>query len=92
MNVWDKMGAKKYLRKGCYRHIECSVTNSLAEFMWRRPLNSTALVAPTHREPMRVFDGTNTQVVAWTIDKWSAKIIQREIYNVRDPKGKRDRK
>ena len=92
VNVWDKMGAKKYLRKGCYCHIECSVTNSLAAFMWRRPLNSTALVVPTHREPIRVSDGTYTQVVAWTIYKWRAKIIQGGIYNVRDPWGKGDRK
>ena len=85
MNVWDKMGANKYPRKSCYHCIECSVANSLAAFMWRRLLNSTALVAPTHRGPVRVSDGTRTQLVVWTIDKWRAKIIQREIYNVRDP-------
>ena len=75
------MGAKKYLRKRCCHRIECSAANSLTAFMWRRPLNSVALVAPTHRKPVRVFDGTSTQVVTWTIDK----IIQREIYNVIDP-------
>ena len=85
MNVRDKVGVEKYLRKSCYHHIECSAANSMAIFMWRRPLNSVALVAPTHREPMRVFDGTSTQVVAWIIDKWRAKIVQRGIYNVRDP-------
>ena len=85
MNVRDKVGVEKYLRKSFYHHIECSAANSMAIFMWRRPLNSVALVAPTHREPMRVFDGTSTQVVAWIIDKWRAKIVQRGIYNVRDP-------
>ena len=85
VNVRDKVGVEKYLRKSCYHHIECSAANSMAIFMWRRPLNSVALVAPTHREPMRVFDGTSTQVVAWMIDKWRVKTIQREIYNVRDP-------
>ena len=52
------------------------------------------MVAPTHKVSIRVSDGTNTQVVAWTIDKWRAKIIQREIYNVRDPeeRGIRERK
>ena len=52
------------------------------------------MVAPTHKESIRVSDGTNTQVVAWTIDKWRAKIIKREIYNVRDPeeRGIRERK
>ena len=85
VNIQDKVGVEKYLRKSCYHHIECSAANSMAIFMWRRPLNSVALVAPTHREPMRVFDGTSTQVVAWIIDKWRAKIVQRGIYNVRDP-------
>ena len=85
-----QMGAKKYLRKSCYHRIECSIANSLATFMWRRPLNSAALVTPTHRGPVRVSDGTSTQVVTWTIDKWRARIIQREIYNVRDPQGKGD--
>ena len=85
VNVRDKVGVEKYIRKNCYHDIEYSAANSMAIFIWRRPLNSVALVAPTHREPMRVFDGTSTQVVAWIIDKWRAKIVQRGIYNVRDP-------
>ena len=80
-----QMGAKKYLRKNCYHCIECFTTNSLTAFMWRRPLNSAVLVAPIHKEPVGVSNGTSTQVVAWMIDKWRAKIIQREIYNVSDP-------
>ena len=87
-----QIGANEYLRKNCYHRIECSITNSLAAFMWRRSLNSAALVAPTHRRPVRMSDGTSTQVMAWTIDKWRAKIIQREIDNVRDSWEKRDRK
>ena len=82
-----QMGVEKYLRKNCYQHIKCIVANSLAAFMWRRLLNSTALVTLTHRGPMRVSDGTSTQAVTWTIDKWRAKIIQREIYNVPMRKG-----
>ena len=85
VKVRDRMGVEKYLRKSCYHRIKCSAANSLAAFMWRRPLNSAALVVPTHRGPVRVSDGTSTQVVAWTTNKWRAKIIQREIYNVRDP-------
>ena len=80
-----QVGVKKCLRKSCYHHIECSAANSLAAFMWRKPLNSAVLVAPTHRGPVRMSDGTSTQAVAWTIDKWRAKIIQREIYNIRYP-------
>ena len=64
MNIQDKMRTEKYLRKSCYHRIECSAANSLAVFMWRKPLNSTILVALTHRGPVRVSDGTNTQVVA----------------------------
>ena len=85
VNVRDRMGAEKYLRKNCYNCIEYSVANSLTAFMWGKPLNSDVLVAPTHRGPVRVSFGTSTQVVAWTTDKWRANIIKREIYNVRDP-------
>ena len=59
-----QMGAKKYLRKNCYHCIECSAANSLAAFMWRRPLNSATFVAPTHKGLVRVSDGTSIQVVA----------------------------
>ena len=59
-----QMGAKKYLRKSYYHHIECSSANSLAIFLWRRLLNSAALIALTYRRPIRVSDGTSTQVVA----------------------------
>ena len=82
VNIWNKIGVEKYLRKNCYHRIECFAANFLAAFMQRRPLNSAALVALTHKGPVRVFDGTSTQAVGWTIDKWRAKIIQREIYNV----------
>ena len=33
-------------------------------------------------------DGTSTQVIAWMINKWRAKINQGEIYNIRHPRGK----
>ena len=80
-----QMGVKEYLRKSYYHCIECFAAKSLIAFMWRRPLNNVALVTPTHRGPVRVSNEISTQVVAWTIDKWRAKIIQREIYNVIDP-------
>ena len=75
VNVQDKMKTEKYLRESCYHRIECSAANSLAAFMWKRPLNSAVLVTLTHRGPVRVFDGTSTQVVAWTTDKWRVRII-----------------
>ena len=64
-----RIGARKYLRESYYYRIEYSAANFLAAFMWRRPLNSAALVTPTHRKPERVSDGTSTQVVAWMINK-----------------------
>ena len=78
------MGTQKYLRESCYHHIECSVANSVA-FIWRRPMNSATLAIPTHRKLGRVSDGTDTQIVAWMINKWKAKIGGRELYNVRYP-------
>ena len=79
------MGSQKYLRKSCYHHIECNVATFLATLMWRRPLNSVALVTTTHRKLGRVSDGTNTQVNAQMIDKCWIKMIKKKIYNVRDP-------
>ena len=39
------------------------------------PLNSAVLATATHKGFGKVFDGTSTQVVAWTINKWRVKII-----------------
>ena len=80
-----RMGARKYLRKGCCHHIKCSATNFLAALMWRRLLNNAALATPTHRGPGRVSDRTSTQVMAWMINKWRVKIVKSELYNIRDP-------
>ena len=79
------MRARKYLRESYCHRIECSAANFLAAFIWRRPLNNAALAIPTHKGPERVSDATSTQIVAWMINKWRAKIIGRELYNVRDP-------
>ena len=71
--------------ESCYHHIECTAASFLAAFLWRRPLNSVALATTTHRKPKRVFDGTCTQVKAQVIDKCRIKMVQSELYNVRDP-------
>ena len=60
--------------------------------MWRRPLNSAALATTTHRKPKRVFDGTCTRVGAQIINKCRIKIVQKELYNVRNPPRIEDRK
>ena len=80
-----RMEARKYLRESCCHRIECSATNFLAAFMWKRLLNSTALTIPTHKGTEKVSDATSTQAVDCMINKWRVKIIGREIYNVRDP-------
>ena len=53
--------------------------------MWRRPLNSAALVTTTHRKPKKVSDGIDTQVRVQMINKYRIKMVQKELYNVRDP-------
>ena len=59
-----KKETQKYLKKNCYHRIKCTAATFLDAFMWRRPLNSTALATTTHRKPKWVSDGTATQVRA----------------------------
>ena len=86
------MGTQKYLRKSCYHRIECTVTTFLATFMWKRPLNNTVLTTTTYKKSKRVSDGTDTQVRTQMINKCKIKMVQRELYNVRDPPWGGDRK
>ena len=79
------MGPQKYLRDSCYHRIECTAATYLATFMLTRPLNSVALTITTHRKLERVSDGTDTQLKAQMINKCRIKMVQREIYNERDP-------
>ena len=74
----------KYLRNGCYHLIKCITAAFLAAFMWKRPLNSTVLATATHRKLKKVSDGTSTQVIAQMINKCRIKMVQEELYNVRD--------
>ena len=91
--IWTRgKEAWKYLRKGYYHRIKCSAANFLAALMWKRPLNSATLATSTHRRPEGMSDGTNTQVVAWMINKCTVKIIKTELYNVKDLPWRRDRK
>ena len=87
-----RKGTQKYLRKSCYHCIKCTKATFLAAFMWRRLLNSVALTITTHRKPNRVFDGTDTQVKDQTINKCRIRMVQRELYNIRDPPWGRDQK
>ena len=56
----------------------------MAAFMWKRHLNSEVLAITTHRKPGEVSDETGTQVISQTIDKCRVKMIQRELYNVKN--------
>ena len=53
--------------------------------MWRKPLNDAALATASHKKPKGVSDGTGTQVRTQMVNKCRIKIIQRELYKVRDP-------
>ena len=86
------MGIQKYLSESCYHRIKCIAATFLAVFMWKRPLNSAALATTTHKEPKRVSDGTVTQVRAQMINTSRIKMVQRELYNVKDPPQGRDQK
>ena len=52
--------------------------------MWRRPLNSAILATATHRKLKKVSDETSTKVIAQMINKCRIKMVQEELYNVRD--------
>ena len=60
-------------------------TDSLAALMKKRPLNSITLFAATHSKLRKVANGTGTQVATCMINKWTAKINEKEIYNGRCP-------
>ena len=87
-----RMETKKYLRKSCCHRIECPAANFLAAFMWRKPMNNAGLATTIHRRSERVSDGTSTQVLAQMTNKCRIKIVQDELYNVRDPSWIGDRK
>ena len=64
--------------------------------MKKWPLNSITLFAATHSKLRKAADGTDTQVVTFMINKWTAKINENEIYNERFPprveEGRKKRK
>ena len=66
-------------------------TNVLAALMRKKPLNSAALVAATHKGFGKMTDGTSTRKMTYTINRWRVKIDWKEVYNVRDPPRMRDR-
>ena len=87
-----RRGTQKYLRENCYHRIECTAATFLTAFMWRRPLNSAALATTTHKKPKMVSNGTGTQKRVQMFNKYRIKMVQRKLYNVRDPPRGKDRK
>ena len=53
--------------------------------MRKWPLNSITLFVATHSKLRKAADGTGTQVATCMINKWMAKINEKEIYNTRCP-------
>ena len=80
MNIREGGEPKKYLRESYYHSIKYTAAIFLAEFMWRKPLNSAALATTTHRKPKRVSEGIGTQVRTQMTNKCRIKMIQRDIY------------
>ena len=67
--------------------------DSLAALMKKWPLNSVTLFTATHSKLRKASDGTGTQVATCIINKWTAKINKRRIYNGKCPLGEKgDRK
>ena len=60
------------------------VVTFLATFIWRRLLNSAVLAIATHRKLKKVSNETSTQVITQMINKCRIKMVQEELYNVRD--------
>ena len=56
-------------------------------------MNSTTLFAATHNKLRKAADGTDTPVAAYMINKWTAKINEKEINNGKcPPRAKKERK
>ena len=58
----------------------------------KKTLNSATLTIPTHKRPEGVSGGINTQVVVWMINKCRIRIVQRKLYNTRNPPWRGDQK
>ena len=83
---------QKYLRENCYHRIKCTTVTFLTAFMRKRPLNSAALANATHKKPKRMSDGIDTQVRTQMINKCKVKIVQRGLYNMKDPSWRKKKK
>ena len=65
-----------------HHHIKCTTTTLLAALMKRRSLNSATLATATHKELIRVSDGTCAQVGVWMINKCKVQMRGEGLYNM----------
>ena len=75
-NIQGRRKTPKYLEKNCYHHIKCIVPTFMAAFMRSRLLNSVSWEITTKKKLKKKFDGTNTQVMAWMMNKCREMIVQ----------------
>ena len=50
----------------------------MTAFMWSKPLNSVSWDITTQKKLKKKFDGTNTQVIAWMMNKCRERIVQED--------------
>ena len=48
----------------------------MAAFIWSRSLNNVSWEITTQKKLKKKFDGTNTQVMAWMMNKCRRRIVQ----------------
>ena len=66
----------------------------MTAFMWSRPLNSVSWEITTQKKLKKKFDGTNTQMVDWMMNKCRGRMIQGDyiIGNIFHRKGIRTKR
>ena len=55
-------------------------------------MDSAIRATAAHRASERVADGTDTSVATYMINKWTAKINEKEIYNGKCPSRAKEEK
>ena len=60
--------------------------------MWRRPLNSAALVTTTHKGLKEISDGMGAQVGVHVTTKCKVQMIKNSLYNVKNSYRKKEEK
>ena len=75
-NIHGRRKTPRYLEKSYYHHIKCIVPTFMAAFMWSRHLNNVSWEITNQKKLKKKFNGTNTQVMAWMMNKRRGRIVQ----------------